>query len=48
MPKMLAALYNGVDTVEIKRIDRLEPGPGDALVQSPSRGYLRLRPQPVP
>ena len=33
MPKMLAALYNGVDTVEIRRIERIAPGPGDALVK---------------
>ena len=33
MPQMLAALYNGVDTVEIRRIERIAPGPGDALVK---------------
>ncbi|MDE2823144.1 MAG: zinc-binding dehydrogenase [Chloroflexota bacterium] len=38
MPKMLAALYNGLDTVEIKRIERLEPGPGDALVRVRAEG----------
>ena len=38
MPKMLAALYNGLDTVEIKRIERLDPGPGDALVKVRAEG----------
>jgi 2-desacetyl-2-hydroxyethyl bacteriochlorophyllide A dehydrogenase len=35
---MLAALYNGVDTVEIKEIDRLEPGPGDVVVKVRAEG----------
>ena len=38
MSKMLAALYNGVDTFEIKRIERLEPGPGDAVVKVRAEG----------
>ena len=38
MSKMLAALYNGVDTVEIKRIERLDPGPGDAAVKVRAEG----------
>ncbi len=38
MSKMLAALYNGVDTVEITHIERLEPGPGDALVRVRAEG----------
>ena len=38
MPKMLAALYNGLNTVEIKRIERLDPGPGDALVRVRAEG----------
>ena len=38
MTKMLAALYNGVDTVEIRRIERLDPGPGDALVRVRAEG----------
>ncbi len=38
MPKMLAALYNGFDTVEIKSIERLAPGPGDALVKVRAEG----------
>ena len=37
MSDMLAALYNG-ETFEIKRIDRLDPGPGDALVKVRSEG----------
>ena len=32
MPKMLAALYNGVDTVDIKRIERLEPETSSGFV----------------
>lgn len=38
MRTMLAALHNGVDTVEIKRIERLEPGPGDAVVKVRAEG----------
>ena len=38
MSKMLAALYNGVDTFEIKRIERLDPGPGDAVVKVRAEG----------
>ena len=38
MPKMLAALYDGANTVELKRIDRLAPGPGDALVKVRAEG----------
>ncbi len=35
---MLAALYNGVDTVDIKEIDRVEPGPGDVVVKVRAEG----------
>lgn len=38
MSKMLAALHNGIDTVEIKRIERPAPGPGDALVRVRAEG----------
>ena len=38
MSTMLAALYNGVDTVEIKEIERLEPGPGDVVVKVRAEG----------
>ena len=38
MPRMLAALYDGANTVELKRIERLAPGPGDALVKVRAEG----------
>ena len=38
MPRMLAALYDGANTVELRRIERLDPGPGDALVKVRAEG----------
>lgn len=38
MPNMLAALWNGVDTVDIKNVPRPIPGPDDALVRVTAEG----------
>ena len=38
MRTMLAALHNGVDAVEIKQIERLEPRPGGAVVKVRAEG----------
>ena len=57
MPEMLAALWNGVDTVDIKSVPRPAPGPDDALVRVTAEGicgsdlnyYRRLKePETVP
>ncbi len=57
MPDMLAALWNGVDTVDIKSVPRPVPGPDDALVRVTAEGicgsdlnyYRRLKePETVP
>ncbi len=54
---MLAALWNGVDTVEVKSVPRPAPGPDDALVRVTAEGicgsdlnyYRRLKePETVP
>ena len=57
MPDMLAALWNGVDTVDVKSVPRPVPGPDDALVKVTAEGicgsdlnyYRRLKePETVP
>ena len=57
MPEMLAALWNGVDTVDVKSVHRPVPGPDDALVKVTAEGicgsdlnyYRRLKePETVP